>query len=119
MNRQTCFALAAIALVIAAIAIGRASAANAATFRCALLNEGGKCFSVTLRGPIRSDPAPGQPPAQWTRDNPLEPKTQADVDNAPPGTVIKNPKTGELLSNGRLRNASQVLARQLAGSERS
>lgn len=35
-------------------------------------------------------------PQLWTQQNPLLPKTQADIDNAPPGAWIKHPKTGEL-----------------------
>jgi hypothetical protein len=33
---------------------------------------------------------------QWTKDNPLVPKTQDEYDAAPVGTPVKNPKTGEI-----------------------
>jgi hypothetical protein len=78
--------------------IGRLSAVNAAQIRCQLENESGtKCGYAVLRGPILAEPTPGQPAPQWTRDNPPIPKSQADLDNAPPGSWIKDPNTGALL----------------------
>jgi hypothetical protein len=79
--------------------IGRVSLAYAAELRCELQDQNGKCVWAILQGPILPEPTPGQrqPAApQWTRDNPLVPKTQADANNAPAGSYIKDPKTGSL-----------------------
>lgn len=40
--------------------------------------------------------APAAP--QWTKQSPLAPKTQAEIDAAPVGSVVRHPKTGELFT---------------------
>jgi hypothetical protein len=90
---------------LAIFVICKASVAYAAELECELADAAsGKCAYVTPRGPILAEPPPGQqlptpPPGfrlQGTEDNPLVPKTQADINNAPPGSWIKDPKTGAL-----------------------
>lgn len=72
------------------------------SFAVNYVDTNGKCSWVTLRGPIAAEAPAALPPPPpgfkilGTEDNPIIPKTQADIDSAPPGTWIKNPRTGKL-----------------------